>query len=63
MILIEVTLKSGRKATIGLSGNFVVYEKDDGGCRLADGVHNNGGWDIKDSYKEVINKIKKAMKK
>ena len=61
MIIIEVTLESGNKAIIGLNSNFVVYEKNKS-CRIVDGVHNNGGWYVKDSYEEVIKKIKKSIK-
>lgn len=29
-------------------------------CILSDGVHNNGGWKILGSYKEIIAKIQAA---
>jgi len=61
MIIIEVTLKSGDKAIVGLNSNFVIHEENKG-CRIVDGVHNNGGWHVKDSYEEVIEKIKKTIK-
>ena len=63
MIFIEVTLKSGDRALIGLNSNFVLYRSNTGGCKLVDGVHNNGGWNIRDSYEKVVKKIKEAIKK
>jgi hypothetical protein len=29
--------------------------------RVMDGLHNNGGWSVKESYEEVIAKIDEAI--
>ena len=62
MKVIEVVLESGNKATLFLSGNFVVseYDKPDT-CRICDGVHNNGGWKVRGSYRDIVTKLKQSL--
>jgi len=54
-MVIELTLVDGNPITLHLTGNFAVTPTDDGrGSVVDDGVHNNGGWPVRESYTEVI---------
>ena len=58
MRVVELTLESGDTATFFLSSNFVVNSTDKTFvCRLSDGIHNNGGWSVRGSYKSIIDAI------
>ena len=62
MRILEVVLKSGNKATLFLSSNFVVTETDvENVCRISDGIHNNGGWEVMASYKSIITKLRDSL--
>ena len=64
-MVIELQLLSGEWATFNLTGNFVLIErkhqmragerKDI--CILDDGVHNNGGGELMDSYDDVKRRL------
>jgi hypothetical protein len=59
---IKVILDSGKPVVLFLgSTNLAVYH-DDKNVRICDGVHNNGGWKLADSYtlEEVVRLIEKA---
>ena len=59
MRILEVVLKSGNKATLFLSSNFVVTETEfENTCRIIDGIHNNGGWEVYGDYQEIVEKLK-----
>ena len=61
MKAIQLKLKHGGWATFFLSGNFSLHERREyKGNRdieivtvLNDGNHNNGGWELEDSFSEV----------
>jgi len=55
-MVIVLTLESGRSITLHLIGNFAVLPNGTGSTIL-DGVHNNGGWCVKESYDEVTERI------
>lgn len=60
-IQLELTLKSGAKATFFLS-DFVLVNGSEG-TRIVDGIHNNGGWTVKESYTDILKMIEKQKKK
>jgi len=65
MKYIEVELTSGRNLTIFFNNNIAVLDhkskvRNENYTTVLDGLHNNGGWEVNESYEEVIEKIKKA---
>lgn len=60
-IELELTLPGGRKGMFFLY-EFVVCEGEDGSAGIVDGMHNNGGWKVKEKYHEVIDMINKQRK-
>ena len=42
------------------SSNFVVSGGHEDGTRISDGIHNNGGWVVGESYQTVVKKITEA---
>jgi hypothetical protein len=62
MKIIELTsARTGLKIAFFVTGNITVAEiKEEGKTLLNDGNHNNGGWMVKESYEEVIKKLKEA---
>ena len=67
MYSIELNLTTGNKVTIFFNNNIAVSTskstvdgKDVEAVRVMDGLHNNGGWSVKESYKDVIRMIKDA---
>ena len=61
MYKITVTTGKDTPLTIYFSNNISVIKKDHG-CCIMDGLHNNGGWLVTESYDEVISKIDTALK-
>ena len=64
MKLLELTLSNGNPTMFIIDGNFNVtkWDSESGvGCVINDGNHNNGGWKIKESYEDVIAKIKSLV--
>ena len=62
MRILEVTLTNGKKSTLFLNGNFVVTSTDiDNVCRISDGVHNNGGWEVIGTYKSIITRLRDSL--
>ena len=68
MKAIELQLISGRWAVFFLSTNFLINERliDYKGEQrmvavLQDGIHNNGGWELADSYSEVKSRLFKLF--
>ena len=67
MITLELTLASStetvRPLLLVLNGNFAVRryfpdrDKPAKGTVIEDGVHNDGGWKVKESYEEVLKMI------
>ena len=58
-----VPLESGSNMTFFIgSGHLAVVEskKKPGTCRIIDGIHNNGGWDVTLTAAQVIKLIKAA---
>jgi hypothetical protein len=60
------TLITGRPLTLFLgSGGIGVFPINcsDGTSytRIVDGVHGNGGWDVEESYSEVVDRIGVAL--
>jgi hypothetical protein len=56
VIAVELQLRHGQWATFFLSSGFVVHERTMEGktiCILNEGNHNNGGWELADSYDEI----------
>ena len=52
MKIFNLTLESGKKITVVLSGNATFSDN-----RYQDGTHNNGGWPVKESREEIIQLI------
>ena len=50
---------NGQPLNLFLSGNFAVHHYMDtkDGC-IQDGVHNNGGWHVKETPEEILEQIK-----
>ena len=66
MKALTFTLITGRPLTLflGSGGIGVVQIKRGDGTsytRIADGVHANGGWDVEESYEEVVERIGTAL--
>jgi hypothetical protein len=67
MITLELTLASSTEIKhpllLVLNGNFAVHrnfpvrDKPAKGAIIDDGVHNNGGWTVNESYEEVLEMI------
>lgn len=59
---VEFELVSGGKVTIFLSDTITVQGETSPQPRVyvMDGRHNNGGWQVTDSYDEAVRKIKYA---
>jgi hypothetical protein len=52
-----ITLKTRRNTSVTIfigTGSIVVHEDIDGNVTVLDGIHNNGGWEVKETYAEVI---------
>lgn len=61
---VELKLQSGSEVTLFFSGNLAISRNcENGKVTVADGVHNNGGWPVAESYDVVVNKIKEALGK
>ena len=60
-MIIELELEeeeTGVPVMLHLTGNFaVVPTETGGGSTILDGVHNNGGWRVRESYDEVTERI------
>ncbi len=57
MIILNLThVYKNRPLLLVLSTNFAVSETDEErvGCVVDDGVHNNGGWRVKETREEII---------
>jgi hypothetical protein len=65
MYHVEFETKQGGEVTIFFTDKVTVqkYRNSDGldEVCIMDGMHNNGGWKVKGSYQEVVNKIKFAI--
>lgn len=73
MRYVEFDTVAGGQVTIFFTGNLTVQkyinnERHPAGKELdvevvyvLDGLHNNGGWKVKGSYQEVVNKILLAL--
>lgn len=70
MYKVELESSYGGMFTIYFNNNLTVYTdevKDFNGqyvrtaVRVEDGIHNNGGYEVKHSYEEVIAKIDAAI--
>jgi len=59
MLIITLTsLNSEEKIDFIINGNVVYYDN-----YLQDGNHNNGGWKVKETRKEIRMKIDEALSK
>jgi uncharacterized protein YlzI (FlbEa/FlbD family) len=66
MYKVSLNLANGKPITIYFNNNLVVHLDEDyhtqkPQIRVMDGLHNNGGWIVKESYEEVIKKIDNAI--
>lgn len=65
MNYVDFETKAGGEVTIFFTDKLTVqkYRNRDGVDEICvlDGLHNNGGWVVKDTYQEVVNKIKFAI--
>ena len=70
MKYVQLELVSGGQVTIFFNGNLTVQESITGSTvsepqkrevYVLDGLQNNGGWKVKGTYKNVVNKILFAM--
>ncbi len=62
MKTVEFKLVSGARITLFLgTGNLVIVENTKPGASnsttICDGIHNNGGWVVVGTYKEVVAKL------
>ena len=57
-IMIDLTLENGQEATFIINGNAVFYD-----YKFVDGVHNNGGWPVRETRKQIREKILKAIRR
>lgn len=71
MIVLNLTTEDGNDLVIcgqnitvlDNSGNKIPYsEKLYKGCRVKDGLHNNGGWQVKERFKDVAMAIEIQVK-
>ena len=63
MYKVQFEVISGSEITIYFSNTLtVINSKVDQNVKILDGLHNNGGWMVKESYETVIAKIDAAMK-
>lgn len=66
MKYVEFETVSGGQVTIFFNNNVTVqkYRNRDGVDEICvlDGLHNNGGWSVKGTYKEVVSKIVNAVR-
>ena len=63
MYKVQFEVISGSEITIYFSNTLtVINSKVDKNVKILDGLHNNGGWTINESYETVIAKIDAAMK-
>ena len=67
MYYVEFDTVSGNQVTIFFTDKVTVqkYRDKDGIDEVCvmDGLHNNGGWKVKGTYQEVVNKVKFAIGK
>ena len=61
MYFIELTTESCNKVTIFFSDKLAVVGNKKGGTRVMDGLHNNGGWDVLETYDAVLGLISRAL--
>lgn len=63
MKFVELTLVTGERIMLGLSGNFAVCSNDTKPMTsiLSDGVHNNGGWKVNMPYTALVKLLKKEL--
>ena len=60
MKFIELTLANGDKISFLVGrGPLNIREGENGGSKVQEGSHNNGGWPIRESYKKVMEMLKK----
>ena len=63
MYKVQFKVISGSEITIYFSNTLtVINSKVDKNVKILDGLHNNGGWTVNESYETVIAKIDAAMK-
>ena len=63
MYKVQFKVISGSEITIYFSNTLtVISSKVDQNVKILDGLHNNGGWTVNESYETVIAKIDAAMK-
>jgi hypothetical protein len=62
MKVVELDLITGSQVTIFFNTNIAIHYNAEGQVIVMDGRHNNGGWKVKGSYDEVINKFLNAYK-
>ena len=63
MYKVQFEVISGSEITIYFSNTLtVINSKVDKNVKILDGLHNNGGWTVNESYETVIAKIDAAMK-
>jgi len=65
MYYVDFETVSGSQVTIFFNDKVTVhqYRNRDGVDEVCvmDGLHNNGGWKVKGTYQEVVNKVKFAI--
>ena len=66
MKTVTLPLVSGNELTLFIgTGHLAVVPslKDTRNCRVVDGLHNNGGWEVKLTAAACIKRIKDALEK
>ena len=60
---VTLPLASGREITlfIGTQHLLVQQTMNVNTCKVIDGLHNNGGWEINLPYSETVKRIAKAL--
>ena len=64
MKTITLPLVSGNSVTLFVGNNGLAVidsTKTPGTCRVIDGLHNNGGWEVKMTREACVKKIQAAL--
>jgi hypothetical protein len=58
---VTFTLANDKPLTLFVGAGNLAVTLNGSYTRISDGVHNNGGWDVQESYDEVIARLSIAL--